>query len=80
MAPQIAVNVSLSSLQWSVTRAHGDKLVMVINVVEGKQHPFSESLKDALNLNMPAFIYTSNSAPKTTESLHFTAESNDTFK
>lgn len=36
MAPQIAVDVSLSSFQWSVTRALGDKLVMVINVVEGK--------------------------------------------
>lgn len=44
MASQITVNVSLSSLQWSVTRANGDKLVMVINVVEGKQHPFSGSL------------------------------------
>lgn len=50
MAPQIAVSVSLSSLQWSVTRERADKLAMVINVVEKKQHPFSGSpkLDDAL--------------------------------
>lgn len=34
MASQIAVNVSLSSFEWSVTRERGDKLVMIINVVE----------------------------------------------
>lgn len=37
MESQITVNVSLSSLQWSVTRAREDKLVMVINVVERKK-------------------------------------------
>lgn len=44
MASQIAVNVSLSSFEWSVTRERGDKLVMIINVVERgerKKHPFS---------------------------------------
>lgn len=34
MESQITVNVSLSSFQWSVTRAREDKLVMAINVVE----------------------------------------------
>lgn len=50
MAPQIAVSVSLSSLQWSVTCERADKLAMVINVFEKKQHPFSGSpkLDDAL--------------------------------
>lgn len=43
MAPQITVSVLLSSPQWSVTRARGDKLVVVINVVEGKSIRLWES-------------------------------------
>lgn len=57
MVPQIAVNVSMSSLQWPVSRERGDKLVVAINVVKGKSHTLSlkphEILGDALQLFTP---------------------------
>lgn len=43
MASLIAANVFLSSLKWSMTRVHGDKLVMVItkaNLLQVKRVAF----------------------------------------
>lgn len=74
MASQIAVNVSLSSLQWSETRERGDKLVMVINVVvrgkksfvEWKSSPkLHERLDDA-----EYYLHLYNPAPCSTQSFY----------